>query len=203
MRAVYPLVILSCFFLFFRVCWFAYDYAFDKSENSSKQCLCTCVDSKTDFAHGLQTTVVYSGALPANNSCSCMDFFVPKVQNFFNYLDLKELCNVCDCDFEKSSSSDISLTYQELCDVIIVTVVCVTCIVLLQKWLQVLNGEMSRHHVEERRERRLVRVLRGMRDYLNQHPDAEKEYGRYPETLRVHITDKRGSHDYQTFTSEH
>lgn len=207
LRSSRPLIILSLILLTCRSGWLTFEYFFGKSDSSVKNCVCTCVDPQLSISHGLQTLVQYTGTQPSTNSCSCHEFFIPKIHDYMETINVHSVCEVCDCDYEKNNDSDISLTYQDLCDVILMTVVGVTLVLILHEWMQNFNKEISRHYMEDRRRRRLLRTLRNMREYVSQNAETENELTRYPETVRLNINESpngtRNSQGYQTFNPEH
>ena len=202
-----PLVILSLILLTCRSVWLTFEFVFGNLNNPPKNCICTCIDPQASITHGLQTLIQYTGPPSSNNSCSCHEFFIPKIEKYVETIYLSSLCDTCECDNEKKTDSEISMTYQDLCDVILMTVVGVTLVMLLNEWLQHFNREISRQYMEERRQQRLLRTIRSMREYLSQNTDVENELLRHSETVRLNINECpnsiRNAQEYQTFNPEH
>ena len=113
-----------------------------------------------------------------------------------------DVCDVCDCAYEKKTDYDVLMNYKDLCDVILMTVLALTFFLLLHEWTQYIQRNVSPRYSEERDQQRLSRLLRSVNELRTQN-----ELLVHPETLRLNINENtkstRNTQGYQTFYPGH
>lgn len=206
MKSVYFLIIICCAFVLFRVFWITYDYTLTKETGLPKQCECTCVDTKT-YSKDLQTSIQYVG-VRTTDTCDCQDFLMPKIKSLADPRHIKALCDVCQCDYMEKTDLIVTMTFTDIFDIITVTIVCITLVLLVYRCLFILQGGLLAQTPEDRRHERVDRAFRVLEDICRE--NFKKAKARAKELLtkselvkvNIHECPDEVCKNYKTFFTE-